>query len=34
METIIFENNKDSIKEKYYRKENFLWEWELIEERY
>ena len=30
METIIFENNKDSIKEKYYRKENFLWEWELL----
>ena len=33
METIIFENNKDSIKEKSYRKENLLWEWELILER-
>ena len=33
MKTTIFENNKDSIKEKSYRKENLLWEWELIEER-
>lgn len=33
METIIIENNKDSIKEKSYRRENLLWEWELIEER-
>ena len=33
MKTTIFENNKDSTKEKSYRKENLLWEWELIEER-
>ena len=33
METTIFEEKNESVKEKSYRKENLLWEWDIILER-